>query len=219
MSAALDEIASAAHQILASLVDLRDEHPDEMTLLERKQAELKAQLDDLERQILAMHVWTPQAGDWSLVREVARWRGAVQEYWDQRRTEQWLADAGQITHAEMRTVLGPDWTHVVALVRRWVAATNDERQRYYSAVRSVWNSTEWKAAWRAVVGGSGPGGAALRALGAFVGFDYGAGVAAALARRSEVQAGDIAQVHYDVLARPWRTTFGPIHPLDSAVGS
>lgn len=159
--------------------------------------------------------WQPsEVGDWSLLREIARRREVEDSWsWGQASVEAW--DHGTITADEMVATFGVDWIHVVQLVRTGAALTPEQVAGYREAVMRVYNEdrTAWNAAYRAVIVYGGPGGAARRALLAFVVAGF-AVVGSALARRSEVQAGDIAQEHYDRLTRAWREEIGPIHPGD-----
>lgn len=169
----------------------------------------------------AVRLCAPQPGDGAIYREVVAYRqhGASWNDADERTADEVLAwlrtQAWEITDDELEAVFGPDWEHVVALVRRAASLTDAERQTYYDAVTSVWGTSEWSRAWRAVIVLVGPGGAALRALGA-----VGVGAGAALARRHEIGVpGGIRQEDYDVLVKPWVSLFGPVHPADAVAVS
>ena len=160
-------------------------------------------------------LWIPsEDSDWSLLCGLAAHRGVIDSPWDwdQDDAEGWAH--GPITHTEMAATFGPDWIHVVALVRKAAGLTPEQRSAYYQRWSRIYNedTAAWSAAWRAVVVGSGPGGAALRALLA-VGVVGNAVVAAALARRSELTS-DTEREAYDLLSRAWREEFGSIHPDD-----
>lgn len=204
----LDQLEDALDVIRGHVQDLREQHPDEIALLDQEIAELQARRDSL----LA---WTGnEPGDWALAREVARWRGLDSgRTWTKTNTEAWWAGEGPFSHAEMASTFGPDWPHVVALVRKGASLSSEQRSAYYAS--DSWDST-WSDAWRAVVVAGGPGVAArraLRAIGAVV-----AGVAVALARRHEIGVdGGISQAHYDRLTIAWSRMFGPVHPDDAAV--
>lgn len=210
MSATLDEALDRLIDLVRDWADEnRVEHADSI-------ATIDARIDELQRMRAALAGWSPtEPGDWAVAREVARWQGLDRDrVWSRTRTETWMADQGPFTHEVMATVLGPQWVHVVALVRRAAGLTAEERSAYRSAWLADYETdrSAYDEAWRAVIVIGGPGGAARRAFWAFVvGVDY-AGVAAALARRDEVDP-----KHYEVRTRVWRRMFGPIHPADEVL--
>ena len=165
----------------------------------------------------AIRECAPVPGDWAIVREVANHRNHGETWNDNgsRRKAQvtkWLRETEPITDEELEVVFGPQWEHVVALVRKTATLTPTEWTRYYQARTGT---PGWYDAWRAVGDYSGPGDAALRALWAVGGGGDGAGVAAALARRHEIGTA-FTQKQYDTLVRPWVSLFGPVHPDDVA---
>lgn len=206
MSATLNELGQALEQLAESVRDLLGSQPPTQIEL------LDARIDELQRMRSSLVGWSPtEEGDWAIAREVARSQGNdLDRTWRKARTEKWLADQGAFGHEVMASVFGPEWIHVVALVRRAAALTPQERQDYYDAWLADYNahSTEYDDAWRAVFVVGGPGDAARRALWAFAD-GFNALVGAALARRDEVD-----RKHYDVRTRVWRRVFGPIHPDD-----
>ncbi len=207
----LADVEARLSDLAADVEQLRSVPPSEVDMLDaviRWATERRASLIS----------WVPESGDWSIVREIARAREVDGAWgWGQAASEAW--NPGVITADEMASTFGPDWVHVVALVRTGAGLTSAQKQAYQDAVMRVYNEDRpaWDAAYRAVFVVVGPGYAARRALWAFVGDGFDAGAAAALARRSEIQDGIISQGHYDRLTRAWREEIGPVHPEDEAL--
>lgn len=215
MSASLDTVEQTLRQALDDLAYVRAQMtPDEVALIQAEQAALADRVQQLDIRIAGLRGWSPtQPGDWAIAREVARWQGFDKKHsWSKGEAEVWGQNQEPFTAAVMTSVLGDNWTHVVALTRKAASLTPTERSDYRTAWLADYNAHkgDYDQAWRAVVVGGGPGGAVLRALGAFV--VLLAGVGSALARRSEVET-----KYYDVRTRVWRRMFGPIHPDDPAV--
>ena len=129
-------------------------------------------------------------------------------------------EAGIITDEELELTFGPDWRHVVAMVRHVATWDQARLEDWWRLIDKVWvdDASGYRAAYyRAVDGVSGPGIAARRALVAVVAVVGVALVAAALARRHEIGTpGGPTQEDYDTVGRPWVEFTGqPVHPDDA----
>ncbi len=170
----------------------------------------------------AVRLCAPVPGDGAIYREVVIHRGRGATFNDADGTTEddvlhWLRiEAAPITDDELADVFGPQWPEIVAIVRTAASADAEVLQAYRTACWDLWREpgSAYQAAYQAVLVDGGPGDAALRALGAFVGYGYCARAAAALARRPEIGDG-ITQEQYDALTQPWRDHFGPAHPDDA----
>jgi hypothetical protein len=178
----------------------------------------------------------PQPGDAYLVEQVACHQGWGTD-WNDDTSTTWpmvrerLARI-EITDADLADTFGPQWEHIVALVRRSAVLTADEAQRMVAvraaagaagaarvanaAQRAAWAARNaardaarnaalgaaWRAAW---VAGEGAAWAARNAVGVLVVRDL-------IGKRG------FTQDRYDTLTRPWRTVIGPVHPDDRIDG-
>jgi hypothetical protein len=183
---------------------------------------------------------SPQPGDAYLIEQVATREGWGTEWNDDDGTDwqmirQRLARI-EVTDADLAETFGPQWPHIVALVRRAAAFTADE-MKLLAAARAAARTAARTAAW-------GAAGVAARAAGRAAALDAAldaslaatgdAALAAALAATGDA-ARDVAraaawalamrdligqhgftQEHYDALTGPWATVIGPVHPDDAA---
>jgi hypothetical protein len=125
-------------------------------------------------------------------------------------------DLSDITDEELVERFGPQHDSLRVLFHEAAGLTDAQRSEIREGYGSAWrNDPEFQTAWRQVVVRGGPGGAALRALWAFVGLDDYGYVAGALARRHEIKP-----EHYAVLVAPWIAVTGrPVHPDDAPVAA
>ncbi len=186
----------------------------------------------------------PIPGDAYLIQQVARrqgwgtsWNDASSTSWPMVRER--LARI-EVTDADLAGTFGPQWGHVVALVRRAAVLTADEAQRlvaaWVAARDAAWaaagaaRDAAWVAARDAAWAAAGAAGAAAGAAGAAwvaardaawaaagAARDAARDAAGALAVRDLIGEHGFTQAHYDTLAGPWRTVIGPVHPDDAEV--
>jgi len=187
----------------------------------------------------------PQPGDAFLIEQVARLRGWGTDWNDNSNTD-WtqvrdlIVSGIEATDADLADTFGPQWEHIVALVRRVAVLTTDEINRL-AAARAAARDAAGDAAW--VAAGAAARVAARDAAGAAAGaaaWDAAweaAGVAAGVAARDAARAAardaagaaawalavrdligqdGFTQQHYDLLTKLWRTVIGPVHPDDAA---
>lgn len=178
---------------------------------------------------------SPQPGDASLIEQVAslqgwgtNWNDAVDTDWTMIR--QRLAHV-EVTDTDLADTFGPQWEHVVALVRRAAVLTKDEVRQ----LAAVWNAAQgaawddarvnaWHAVWYAVRAAAWSGAPALHRVAArnaawyAVRLDVPAAkdVAVALVNRDQIGQSEFTQEHYDTFTGPWATVIGPVHPDDEA---
>jgi hypothetical protein len=144
----------------------------------------------------------------------------------------------EVLPAELEATFGPQWEHIVALVRRVAVLTTDEVRQlvaaWIAAVEALWGAPEdaswiaavealrgapedasWNASRNAVAaalwGASGAAAwdAAVEAL-------WGASV---VCLRDLIGQHGFTQEHYDALTKPWATVIGPAHPDDKPVSA
>jgi hypothetical protein len=123
-------------------------------------------------------------------------------------------------------VFGPEGELIVAIITRFNALTDAERQtlrtEYMKTYDTFW-ATEYAVAGdgRAVRAGLDAARHALVGGRLYVWFGDSAAYGAALAVliRPHIGTGkdQFSQSEYDTLSRAWRKVFGPIHPADKAV--
>lgn len=166
----------------------------------------------------------PVNGDAQIVSQVLNHRGFTYAWND---TD--AADAAEvraaldrdITDEELAEVFGPQWEHIVALVRRASELTEDE----VKALRDAWAAAPgvaWLTAWDtaqeavqatwsaaqadvwATTENAAPGAAWFVTRAAYQ----------AVAARDLIGQHGFTQEHYDALTGPWRKAVGPVHPDD-----
>jgi len=191
----------------------------------------------------AIRYCAPQTGDEYLIREVLR-RLYRAEAWNDSpgRTEGEVLDVlrtTEITDADLAETFGPQWEHIVALVRRVTTLTQAEAERLdaarvaarvaaWDAARDAARDAAWDAARDAArdAAGAAAWDAAWDAAGAAARdaawdaardatWDAAGDAAEALALRDLVGKNGFTQGHYDTLTTPWRTVIGRIHPDDA----
>jgi hypothetical protein len=174
---------------------------------------------------------SPQPGDAFLIEQVAArqgwgtdWNDAGSTTWEMVRDR--LAHI-EVTDADLADTFGPQWEHVVALVRRAAVLAADEVQQLVAA-RVAARVAAWDAAWSAArdaardAAGYAAGYAAWHATrsaawsAAMDAARYAARYAAwALAICDLIGQHGFTQEHYDLLTGPWRSVIGPVHPDDA----
>jgi hypothetical protein len=170
----------------------------------------------------------PIPGDAYLIEQVACRQGWGTE-WNDHTSTTWpmvrerLARI-EVTDADLADTFGPQWEHIVALVRRSAVLTADEVRRLDAAWDAAWTAgnaacaacAAGDAAWaaRAAWAAWAAAGAAARDAAGALAPQYAAG---ALAVRDLIGEHGFTQAHYDTLTGPWRTVIGPVHPDDAEV--
>jgi hypothetical protein len=163
----------------------------------------------------------PQPGDAYLVEQVARCQGWGNDWNDDDRTN-WGDIRERIAHIEitdtdLADTFGPQWEHIVALVRRAAVLTSDEAQRLDAAwactrpAREAAVAATWNAAGTTARNAAGAAVAWLAAWPAT------RDAAWALAIHDLIGQHGFTQEHYDLLTGPWRGVIGPVHPDDAEV--
>jgi hypothetical protein len=178
----------------------------------------------------------PQPGDAYLVEQVADTQGWGPA-WNDNTSTTWPMIRERIAHIEitdtdLADTFGPQWKHIVALVRRAAVLTSDEAQRldafakktdrwnnaWDGALDAAWNANGW---WfRAIENAVGDAVCASAWCatddGETVTFVEAAGREAgwALAVRHLNGQYGFTQTHYTQLTAAWRHTIGPVHPDD-----
>ncbi len=147
----------------------------------------------------------PQPGDAYLVEQVADTQGWGPA-WNDNTSTTWPMIRERIAHIEitdtdLADTFGPQWKHIVALVRRAAVLTVDEAQRLV-------------AAWETRDAARGAAGTTARNAG---GAAAAWGAAVALVVRHLIGQHGFTQEHYDLLTGPWRNVIGPVHPDDAEV--
>jgi hypothetical protein len=164
----------------------------------------------------------PVPGDAYIIEQVAArlgwgidWNDADGTDWTQIRAR--LAHV-EVTDADLADTFGPQWEHMVTLVRRCAIITADEAQRLVAAqgaaraaARAAARDAARAAAWVAAQ-------AAAWAAAQAAAWDAARAAARALAVRDLIGQHGFTQEHYDTLTRPWRTVIGPLHPDDAPMG-
>jgi hypothetical protein len=162
----------------------------------------------------------PIPGDAYLIEQVACRQGWGTE-WNDHTSTTWpmvrerLARI-EVTDADLADTFGPQWEHIVALVRRSAVLTADEAHRLGVA---------WDAAGDAARAAARAARAAWAAWAAAGAAAWSARAAAwstadaawALAVRDLIGQHGFMQAHYNTLTGPWRTVIGPVHPDDAEV--
>lgn len=179
---------------------------------------------------------SPVPGDAFLIEKVAnrkgwgtRWNDDKATTWPQVRER--LGHV-EVTDTDLAETFGPQWEHVVALVRRIVVLTDDEARRLAAARNAAAHSAAGNAAWNAAnaaarntaarAAAREAAWAAAQAAAWDAAAHYAAGNAAArdaawaLTLRDLVGQHGFTQQHYDVLTGPWASVIGPVHPDDEA---
>ena len=167
----------------------------------------------------------PIPGDAFLIEQVASLKGWGTD-WNDNGGTSWSDIRARLAHVEvsdedLAETFGPQWEHVVALVRRAAVLTEDEakalaaarvdwnawdaaRDASWGAIRDAARDASWNASWNAVRG-------AVRGAAR----DAAWGAALTLVVRDLIGQHGFTQEHYDALTGPWRTVIGPIHPDDA----
>lgn len=175
---------------------------------------------------------SPVPGDAFLIEQVAyqkgwgvSWNDADDTTWTDIRAR--LARV-EVTDVDLAGTFGPQWEHIVALVRRAALLNSEEAEMVVIAWSVASDTAAWDAAWDAYAAwddayAAGAAGAAGNAAGFAAGETAGdaEGEAAraaawALAARHLVGNHGFSQKHYDLLTGPWATVIGPVHPDDEA---
>lgn len=178
----------------------------------------------------------PVPGDAYLIERVAKrqgwgtdWNDDDDTTWEQVRER--LVHV-EISDADLADTFGPQWEHVVALVRRAAVLTDGEARRLISAGDAA-RYAAWVAARHAARDASGAASGAAAQAAAWDAARHAAGAAAwdaawaaardaawaaacALAVRDLIGQYGFTQEHYDRLTGPWATVIGPVHPDDEA---
>jgi len=165
----------------------------------------------------------PQPGDAFLIEQVAnrqgwgtQWNDATSTTWQMVRDR--LANI-EVTDADLADTFGPQWEHIVALIRRAAIMTPADVQQVTAprpvvrAAARVTARSAALAAWRTSAW------AAAVAAARDVAWDAAWAAAAALVVRDLIGQHGFTQAHYDTLTGPWRTVIGPVHPDDAEVAS
>lgn len=167
---------------------------------------------------------SPVPGDAFLVEQVAdrkgwgtRWNDDKATTWPQVRER--LGHI-EVTDADLAETLGPQWEHVVALVRRAAVLTDDEAQRLGAAWAAAREAAR-EAAEVAEIAAWYAARAAARAVARVATHGFAARVAAgdaarALVVRDLIGQHGFTQENYDLLTGPWASVIGPVHPDDEA---
>ena len=177
----------------------------------------------------------PIAGDAFLIQQVAKLKGWGTEWNDDKGTS-WSDIRGRLAHIkvtdeDLAETFGPQWEHIVALVRRAAILTNAEEKALVAAgdaarvaagdaardaarvaARDVARVAAWVAA--RVAARVAAGDVARDAAGDAAWVAAG-DAAQALVVRDLIGQHGFTQEHYDLLPMPWRTVIGPIHPDDA----
>ena len=156
-------------------------------------------------------------GDAYLIEQVAEQQGWGAAFNDRDETtfddvKQRLVEHREILPDELEMVFGPQWLHIVALVRRAAVLTDEEAE----ALNAAWDATRdaaWDAAWAAARAAHAAWDAAWAAAGAAA-WAAARDAAWALSIRHLISETGFPQTHYDTLTRPWATVIGPVHPDD-----
>ena len=181
----------------------------------------------------------PIPGDAFLIEQVARLKGWGTD-WNDGKGTSWSDIRARLAHIEvtdedLEETFGPQWEHIVALVRRAAIITNGEAKRLkaagdaaryaagYAARYDAWDNAGYAARYAARYDAWDNARYAARvAAGYAARYDawdnarYAAGLAAGtLAVRDLISTHGFTQEHYDTLTMPWRTVIGPIHPDDA----
>jgi hypothetical protein len=189
---------------------------------------IKGQWDDAEHMCLhgAIRRCQPVPGDAFIIEQVAaaqgwgtNWNDAGSTTWEMVRDR--LAHI-EVTDADLADTFGPQWKHIVALVRRAAALTGGEAEQLLAARDAVWVAAidARGAVWVAAMDTAGY---AARAAVWYAAWDavwcaagYASSDAAwALAARDLIGQHGFTQDHYDLLTGPWRSVIGPVHPDDA----
>jgi hypothetical protein len=201
---------------------------------------IKGQWDDAEHMCLhgAIRRCQPVPGDAFIIEQVAaaqgwgtNWNDAGSTTWEMVRDR--LAHI-EVTDADLADTFGPQWKHIVALVRRAAALTSGEAEQLLAARDAVWVAAmdARVAAWVAAEVAARD---ATRDAAGYAARDatwYAAGYAVrnavwcaagyaswdaawALAVRDLIGQHGFTQDHYDLLTGPWRSVIGPMHPDDA----
>jgi hypothetical protein len=176
----------------------------------------------------AIRACQPVPGDASLIKQVGERFGFgiedndVALSWERIRTKV-IPD---ITDEMLATTFGPQWEHIVVLMRRAAMLTPAEGQKFnevwktiriihrFAAIEAAWDASQkaalkaarkfaWKAAWNA----------AQDVVQDF-GWDAVRKAAVALAVRDLIGQHGFEQHHYDILTYSWATVIGNVHPDD-----
>jgi hypothetical protein len=187
---------------------------------------------------------SPLPGDAYLIEQVAERQGWGTSWNDSDGTNwqmirQRLARI-EVTDADLADRFGPQWDHIVALVRRAAVLTADEATRL-DAARDAARDAAWDAAGYAARDAAREAAReAARYAAGYAAWDaareaaryadreaaryaawdaagYAAWEAArALAMRDLIGQRAFTQEHYDLLTGPWATVIGPVHSDDEA---
>ena len=167
---------------------------------------LQGSWDESDRMCLhgAIRRCQPVRGDAYLIEQVAarngwgtQWNDAKDTTWTDMRPR--LAHV-EVTDEDLADTFGPQWEHIVVLVRRAAIMTDEEKDRLDAG---------WDAAWVAA-------GAAAWCAARDAAWDAGWDAAMALSVRDLIGQYSYSQEHYDLLTGPWATVIGPVHPDDEA---
>ena len=109
-------------------------------------------------------------------------------------------NTAEITDADLSDTFGPNWEHIIAFIRGVVSVTAEQ-----------WSSLVAARAAARVAGAAGDAAFAAAGVAAAAARD----AAWALVARDLISETGFTQAHYDLLAGPWRTVIGRIHPDDT----
>jgi len=165
----------------------------------------------------------PQPGDAFLIEQVAArqgwgtgWNDAHDTDWNMIR--QRLAHV-EVTDADLADTFGPQWEHVVALVRRAAVLTADEVQQLVAACVAAWDAARvaarlaaQNAAWDAAQDAAWD---AARNAAWDAARVAAQDAARALVVRDLIGQHGFTQEHYDLLTDPWVSVVGSVHPDDA----
>jgi len=154
---------------------------------------------------------SPQPGDAFIIEQVAAFQGWGTDWNDSDDTDWEMVRARlahvEVTDADLADTFGPQWKHIVALVRRAAILTKDETRQLLAA----WDAagvTAWVTACVAAE-------VAARDTARRVTWDAARDAALALSVRDLIGQSGFTQEHYDLLTGPWRSVIGSVHPDDA----
>ena len=189
---------------------------------------IKGQWDDAEHMCLhgAIRRCQPVPGDAFLIEQVAAAQGWGTN-WNDARATTWEMVRDRLAHievtdADLANTFGPQWEHIVALVRRAAVLTSGEAEQLLAARDAAWYAARNAAWFAAMVAARDAAQAAAQAAARvaardaarYAAWDAARDAARALAVRDLIGQHGFTQDHYDLLTGPWRSVIGPVHPDD-----
>ena len=198
----------------------------------------------------AIHRCSPQPGDAFIIEQVATNQGWGTAWNDHEDTD-WamvrerIIGGIEVSDPMLADTFGPQWVHLVALVRRAVVLTRDEAQRLVAAQAAVFDAVAAISTDKRIAACNAAGRAAFDAVdnaktadwvawnsvempdddwckavdawdSAWDAADAVVKAALALAIRDLIGQDGLTQTLYDTLTRPWASVIGPVHPDDEA---